>query len=133
MISDPIDIRVGRAVRRYRMMLGMSQQKLASKLGITFQQLQKYESGLNRVGASRLYAIAKFLSIGVENLFPSDAEDGSFNSNGALQENSSDFEYENIEISNKETLALMKSYNKMTPKLRKKILDLIRSLSSEEM
>jgi transcriptional regulator with XRE-family HTH domain len=62
---NPIDIHVGSRVRLRRMMLGMSQEKLGEHLGITFQQIQKYEKGTNRIGASRLQAIARVLSIPV--------------------------------------------------------------------
>ncbi|RUZ80700.1 XRE family transcriptional regulator, partial [Mesorhizobium sp. M7A.F.Ca.US.006.01.1.1] len=58
---NPIDIHVGSRIRLRRNMLGMSQEKLGENLGITFQQIQKYEKGTNRVGASRLQAIASIL------------------------------------------------------------------------
>ncbi|TIO04133.1 MAG: helix-turn-helix transcriptional regulator, partial [Mesorhizobium sp.] len=60
---NPIDIHVGSRIRLRRNMLGMSQEKLGENLGITFQQIQKYEKGTNRVGASRLQAIASILSV----------------------------------------------------------------------
>ena len=60
---NPIDKHVGSRVRMRRMMIGMSQEKLGEKLGITFQQIQKYEKGTNRVGASRLQQIATSLSV----------------------------------------------------------------------
>lgn len=60
---DPIDIHVGRRIRMRRLWIEMTQETLAKALGITFQQLQKYEKGTNRVGASRLQAIAKVLEV----------------------------------------------------------------------
>ena len=66
---NPIDIHVGSRIRLRRNMLGMSQEKLGENLGITFQQIQKYEKGTNRVGASRLQAIASILSVPVAFFF----------------------------------------------------------------
>jgi len=66
---NPIDIHVGSRVRLRRMMLGMSQEKLGEQLGITFQQIQKYEKGTNRIGASRLQHISTVLSVPVSFFF----------------------------------------------------------------
>src|SRR3954447_8504909 len=66
---NPIDIHVGSRVRLRRNMLGMSQEKLGENLGITFQQIQKYEKGTNRIGASRLQHIARVLSVPVAFFF----------------------------------------------------------------
>jgi transcriptional regulator with XRE-family HTH domain len=67
--KNPTDIIVGRNIRHYRMLRGLSQQKLASGIGVTFQQLQKYESGQNRVGAGRLMDIARILKVPVDSFF----------------------------------------------------------------
>ena len=72
---NPIDIHVGSRIRLRRTMLGMSQEKLGEALGITFQQIQKYEKGTNRVGASRLQAISGILNVPVSFFFE-DAPDG---------------------------------------------------------
>lgn len=79
---SPIDMHVGSQIRLHRKMIGMSQTALAERLGITFQQVQKYEKGTNRVGASRIQGIASILGIKVNLLFPnslpgSDHEAGS--------------------------------------------------------
>src|SRR6476646_12124434 len=66
---NPTDIHVGSRIRMRRNMLGMSQEKLGENLGITFQQIQKYEKGTNRVGASRLQAIASILGVPVAFFF----------------------------------------------------------------
>ncbi|MBI1260164.1 MAG: helix-turn-helix domain-containing protein [Rhizobiales bacterium] len=63
--ANPIDVHVGSRVRMRRMMVGLSQEKLGEALGLTFQQVQKYEKGLNRIGASRLYQIARILVVPV--------------------------------------------------------------------
>ena len=66
---NPIDRHIGSRVRARRIMLGMSQEKLAEALGLTFQQVQKYEKGINRVGASRLLQIADILDVGIDFFF----------------------------------------------------------------
>jgi transcriptional regulator with XRE-family HTH domain len=63
---NPIDVHVGGRVRFRRMLLGMSQEKLGEKLGLTFQQVQKYEKGINRIGASRLFDLAQVLGVSVQ-------------------------------------------------------------------
>src|SRR5271170_1296158 len=69
-VSHPVDIEVGARIRQRRLLLGMNQETLASRLGLTFQQVQKYESGANRVSASRLLAIAEILGVPIEDFFP---------------------------------------------------------------
>ena len=63
---NPIDVHVGGRVRFRRMLLGMSQEKLGERLGLTFQQVQKYEKGINRIGASRLFELANVLGVEVQ-------------------------------------------------------------------
>ena len=66
---NPIDVHVGSRIRLRRMLIGMSQEKLGDKLNLTFQQIQKYEKGANRVGASRLYTVAQILGVPVQFFF----------------------------------------------------------------
>src|SRR5919107_3688638 len=66
---NPIDVRVGARLRLRRMMLGLSQEKLAEMIGLTFQQVQKYERGANRIGASRLYELSRVLDVPVSFFF----------------------------------------------------------------
>jgi transcriptional regulator with XRE-family HTH domain len=66
---DPVDVEVGQRIRIQRLQSGLSQTSLAEQLGVTFQQVQKYEKGMNRVGASRLQAIANFLEVPVSYFF----------------------------------------------------------------
>lgn len=72
---NPVDIYVGERVRLRRHLLGLSQQELSRRLGITFQQIQKYEKGCNRLGASRLWDISRVLKVGVEYFFQDMPED----------------------------------------------------------
>lgn len=64
--ANPIDVHVGGRVRLRRMLLGMSQEKLGESLGLTFQQVQKYEKGMNRIGASRLFDLSRILGVPVQ-------------------------------------------------------------------
>ena len=71
-VPDPIDVHVGSQIRTRRLLLGMNQEELAHRLGLTFQQVQKYESGANRVSASRLWEIAVVLKMPIGYFFPTD-------------------------------------------------------------
>lgn len=71
---EAVDVQVGQRVRAYRLARGMSQTALAEKVGVTFQQIQKYEKGINRIGSSRLKRVANVLGVGIASLF---AEEGS--------------------------------------------------------
>src|ERR1700755_2442997 len=64
--ANPVDTQVGNRVRIRRMLIGMSQEKLGDLLGLTFQQVQKYEKGVNRIGAGRLYEIARILGVPID-------------------------------------------------------------------
>lgn len=68
-MAHPVDVHVGARIRQRRLMLGMTQQALASRLGVTFQQLQKYEMGNNRVSASRLWDIARLMDVPISYFF----------------------------------------------------------------
>ncbi len=126
---NPIDKHVGSRVRMRRVLIGMSQERLGSALGLTFQQVQKYEKGTNRIGASRLQQIAGVLSVppafffedvpGGEAQAASFAEDGS----GFVV----DF------LSTSEGLLLNKAFVRIKePKVRRKIIDLVNALADEQ-
>lgn len=127
---NPIDIHVGSRIRLRRTMLGMSQEKLGESLGITFQQIQKYEKGTNRVGASRLQNISSVLNVPVSFFFenaPGDAGEGtsgtdtSGNSNHVV-----DF------LSSSEGLQLNRSFLKISDtKVRRKIIELVKALAAD--
>ncbi|MCW2310092.1 helix-turn-helix domain-containing protein [Rhodobium gokarnense] len=128
---NPIDIHVGSRVRLRRMMLGMSQEKLGEHLGITFQQIQKYEKGTNRIGASRLQHIATVLKVPVAFFF----EDAP----GTPEEAAKGFEegkpatYVVDFLSSSEGLALNKAFVQIKDaKVRKRIVDLVKSLADDE-
>jgi transcriptional regulator with XRE-family HTH domain len=70
-ISHPVDAHVGQRIRQERLLAGLSQSELADQIGVRFQQMQKYESAANRISASRLWLVARYLGIPVFSLFPS--------------------------------------------------------------
>ncbi|MCB1420019.1 MAG: helix-turn-helix transcriptional regulator [Notoacmeibacter sp.] len=128
---NPIDIHVGSRVRLRRNMLGMSQEKLGEALGITFQQIQKYEKGTNRVGASRLQAIASVLQVPVSFFFE-DAPGHDAVAAGGLAEDSST-SYVVDFLNSAEGLQLNRAFVKINdPKVRRKVIDLVKSLGDDD-
>lgn len=128
-----IDAHVGSRVRLRRMLIGMSQEKLGELLGLTFQQVQKYEKGANRIGASRLYDISTILSVPVQYFFEDlPARQGQqLNGHGLSEPDREPFVMDFV--SSTEGLQLIRSYTKVTdPKVRKRILELVKSLGGEE-
>lgn len=126
---NPIDIHVGGRIRLRRNMLGMSQERLGESLGITFQQIQKYEKGTNRVGASRLQAIASILEVPVAFFFE-DAP-GKAASEGLAEENSTTYVVDFL--SSTEGLQLNRAFVRIAdPKVRRKVIDLVKALANED-
>lgn len=126
---NPIDVYVGGRIRLRRNMLGMSQEKLGDNLGITFQQIQKYEKGTNRVGASRLQAISSILEAPVAYFF--EGAPGGSPAEGFAEENQTDYVVDFL--SSSEGLQLNRAFARITdPKVRRKIIDLVRTLADDE-
>jgi transcriptional regulator with XRE-family HTH domain len=127
---NPIDKHVGSRVRMRRMMVSMSQEKLGEKLGITFQQIQKYEKGTNRIGASRLQQISSVLGVQVGFFFEgAPVPDGSAKgfSESASPAYVSDF------LATSDGLALTKAFMKVTDaKVRRRIVDLVEAMVAEQ-
>lgn len=129
---NPIDIHVGGRVRLRRMLLGMSQEKLGERLGLTFQQIQKYEKGVNRIGASRLFDMAHVLGVPVQ-FFYEEAPTGV--TPGTIDQGFSDrsadsslFEF----LNSREGVELNRAFLRITDnKVRRSIIDLVRSLADE--
>jgi transcriptional regulator with XRE-family HTH domain len=129
---NPIDKHVGSRVRMRRMMLGMSQEKLGDALTLTFQQVQKYEKGTNRIGASRLQQISHILQVPVAFFF-----EGAPNLDGSMMTESlqtapsptyvSDF------LATSDGLSLTKAFMRIPdPKLRRRIVDLVQQIAGAE-
>ncbi|MBT9372102.1 helix-turn-helix domain-containing protein [Rhizobium sp. CSW-27] len=127
---NPIDIHVGSRIRLRRTMLGMSQEKLGESLGITFQQIQKYEKGTNRVGASRLQNISSILNVPVSFFFEDAPGEQSANGAGLAEASSSNYVVDFL--SSSEGLQLNRAFVKITdPKVRRKLVDLVKALAAE--
>ena len=135
-LPNPIDIHVGNRIRQRRTLLGMSQEKLAALLGLTFQQVQKYEKGMNRVGASRLWDISKVLKTPIGFFYEDMDQDVANHSprTFSLSQNIG-FEEEQTEFNadpmlREETMELVKAYYKIpNRKAAKYLYDLIITLS----
>lgn len=127
---NPIDKHVGSRVRMRRMMLGMSQEKLGDALRLTFQQVQKYEKGTNRIGASRLQQIAGILQVPVAFFFEGAPEVAG--ASGGMKEAPSPA-YVSDFLATSDGLALTKAFMRIKdPKLRRRIVDLVRQMAGED-
>lgn len=119
-MKHPVDVHVGKRVRHRRWMVGMTQQQLGEAVGIKFQQIQKYETGMNRVSASRLWDIAHAMDVSIsfffEGLEGDDAKAAPENALGDL-------------LADKEALELVRSYYAIPENQRRRLFDLARVLS----
>ncbi len=130
---NPIDVHVGTRVRLRRTLLGMSQEKLGEALGLTFQQVQKYERGANRIGSSRLFDLSRVLDVPVSFFFD-DMSDETKNQapslllGGGLEEPPHNFEHD--PLSKRETLELVRAYYRISdPQVRKRVYELAKALA----
>lgn len=117
-MKHPVDVHVGKRVRHRRWMVGMTQQQLADKVGIKFQQIQKYETGMNRISASRLWDIADALSVTISFFF-----EGLGNDAPVVDEQLGDI------LADKEALMLVRSYYAIPEAQRRRLFDLAKVLS----
>lgn len=131
---NPVDIHVGERLRSRRNLLGMSQEKLADSVGITFQQVQKYERGTNRVSASRLWQFSKVLGVSTSYFFEqfSDKKPSVPAPAFGMADNAQDaFQTEEDLMSKKETLDLIREYYSIPdPKLRKDLFKMIKTMAA---
>ncbi|MBI1236441.1 MAG: helix-turn-helix domain-containing protein [Alphaproteobacteria bacterium] len=126
--ANQIDAHVGSRVRLRRQLMKMSQEKLGDELGVTFQQVQKYERGANRIGASRLYSLANVLDVPVNFFF--DGLTG-VAAGGVAESEQSPIVYDFIQSS--DGVALAEAFSRIkTPKVRRRVLELVRSLADED-
>lgn len=133
----PVDVHVGSRVRLRRTMLGMSQEKLGEAVGLTFQQIQKYERGANRIGCSRIYQFSSILEVPVSFFFqdmPAITLPGSSRPIKPVPAGMSDQDQENITddpLARQETLELVRAYYRIQDdKVRKRLFDLLRSMAN---
>jgi transcriptional regulator with XRE-family HTH domain len=130
--SHPVDVYVGRRLRLKRTIMGMSQEALGKSTGVTFQQIQKYERGVNRMGASRIYHFAKLLNVPVSYFFDGfgDVEADDTMAYGVAEPEMLAFDHENV--SSRETMDIMRAYYKIkNPSVRKRIADLVKAVADE--
>lgn len=130
--ANTVDSHVGARVRLRRMLLGMSQEKLGECLGLTFQQVQKYEKGVNRIGASRLFDLAQVLGVPVQFFYDE------FDSSG--HQNTVGFAEQPIEtyvvdfLGTREGMELNKAFVRIIdPKVRRSVVELVRSLAGGDV
>lgn len=134
---NPIDIHVGSRVRLRRMLVGMSQEKLGEQLSLTFQQIQKYEKGANRIGASRLFKIASILGVPVQFFF--DDMPAAIESTVASEEQlaemreAGDGAFVMDFVNSSEGLQLNTAFSKIANSdTKRKIVDLVKTLAAAE-
>jgi transcriptional regulator with XRE-family HTH domain len=128
---NPVDTHVGSRVRLRRMLLGMSQERLGESMGLTFQQVQKYEKGVNRIGASRLFQISKILDVPVQFFFEEAPHAEAGTARGMAEADSETFILEFL--NSREGLELNRAFVKIAnSKVRKSVVDLVRALSASE-
>ena len=120
----PVDAHVGGRLKLRRTLVGMSQEKLGEKVGLTFQQIQKYERGANRIGSSRLFEFSQILSVPVSYFFeemPDNVVAGDFEAEIGTEADA---------VTRRETLELVRSYYRIQdPNVRKRIYELVKSVS----
>jgi len=130
---NPIDIHVGSRVRLRRTLLGLSQEKLAAAIGLTFQQVQKYERGANRIGASRLYELSRVLDVPVSFFFddmPAEISGRQTARAGGLSD-APQAPFEADTLARRETLELVRAYYRITDaQVRKKVADLVKTIAA---
>lgn len=135
---SPIDVHVGSRIRLRRTLLGMSQERLGEALGLTFQQVQKYERGVNRVGASRLFDLSRVLDVPISFFFddmPDAITGGSGAQSGRRSGQAGDGGegFNDDTLNRRETLELVRAYYRIgDPALRKRLFDLIKSMGPTE-
>ena len=132
-IPSPVDVHVGARLRRRRTLLGMNQTKLGDAIGVTFQQVQKYENGANRISASRLFDLSQILDVPIEYFFddmPADIAASSLatKKRGKAKKPPS---YEPDPMAKRETLELVRAYYKIgEPQIRKRLFEMVKALGA---
>ena len=130
-VPNPIDIHVGKRVRARRTLMGLSQSKLGKAINTTFQQVQKYERGMNRISSSRLYQIAEVLDVPIPYFF----DDLPANISGRKTPGLADVErapFEGDPMASQEALKLVRAYYRIqSPLLRQRLRELVKALSTQ--
>lgn len=132
---NPVDIHVGSRVRLRRTLLGLSQEKLGEAVGLTFQQIQKYERGANRIGASRLFEFSRILDVPVSFFFDDMPENGDESERNVAWGVSEPPQpsLDQDPLTRRETLELVRAYYRITdPQVRRRLFELTKSLGNAE-
>ena len=125
-MAGHIDLHLGKRLRRRRRLLGLTQQQLASAVGVRFQQIQKYECGANRISAARLWELAEALEVPINYFYEGlEAEAAPDAANEAVKRS------EQV-LARKETLDLVRAYYKLGERPRRRLLDLAKSLDDND-
>jgi transcriptional regulator with XRE-family HTH domain len=137
---NPIDVHVGKRLRLRRTLLGMSQERLGEMLGLTFQQVQKYERGVNRIGSSRLFELGQILDVPISFFFDDLPETvtgaggavSSYAISGLAEERAAfDHEDDALPLDKRETLELVRAYYRIgDPAVRKRLFELAKALAN---
>ncbi|MBM3555675.1 MAG: helix-turn-helix domain-containing protein [Alphaproteobacteria bacterium] len=136
-----VDAHVGQRVRLRRTLLGMSQEKLGEAIGLTFQQIQKYERGANRIGASRLYQFCQVLDVPVSFFFDDMSNEVKAAVATGFGEDAARFAHDEggegggtpKELTKRETLELVRAYYRVpSPELRKKVFELVKAVAGKD-
>ena len=127
---NPVDIHVGSRVRLRRTLLGMSQEKLGNALGLTFQQVQKYERGTNRIGSSRLFLLSRILDVPVSFFFDDMSPEIASGRAGFAEAAQANFDQD--DLAKRETLELVRANYKITDAgVRKRLFDLVKAVGGQ--
>ena len=128
----PVDVHVGRQLRLRRTLLGMSQEKLGEAIGLTFQQVQKYERGANRIGSSRLYDLTRVLDVPVEYFFgdmPAEVAASSPAQGGSMAGEPASYDLD--PVAKRETLELVRAYYKISDsQVRNRLFEVVKALGA---
>ena len=127
-----IDIHIGKLLRQRRTIMGLSQNAVAEAIGITFQQVQKYEKGANALNASRLYQFAAFMKLPVAHFFDGFEDRGLCTAKGFSEADGEMFVHEG-QASDRESLEMMKAFKRIKEQIvRKRIADLVRAIADNK-
>ena len=128
---NPVDVHVGARLRLRRTLMGLSQEKLGDAVGLTFQQIQKYERGANRIGASRIFEFAGILEVPVSFLFddmPPELRTHEGRFAAGMRDDGDGFEKD--PLARRETLELVRAYYKIdSPKVRKRLFEMVKAIA----
>lgn len=130
---NPIDVHVGSRVRLRRLLVGMSQEKLGEQLGLTFQQVQKYEKGTNRIGASRLYEVSRILNVPVQYFYEEMADNDAHSGGDMAFAEADGTPFVMDFVSSSEGLQLNRAFVEIRdPSVRRSIVDMLKSLAKAQ-